>query len=72
MRKLGEKYQVSVSNIAIRWAYQKGTIPIVGVTKSKQVQDLKKLFSFRLEEEEMHELEALADQTGLNLKTEWE
>lgn len=49
MRLLSEKYEVAVSNIAVRWAYQKGTIPIIGVTKTKHIKELNQVFSFRLE-----------------------
>ena len=39
MKKIGEKYNANVSQIAIAWAIAKGTTPIIGVTKPAQVED---------------------------------
>ena len=42
MKKIGEKYSASVSQIAIAWVVAKGTLPIIGVTKASHVEDAAK------------------------------
>ena len=39
LQKIGEKYNASPAQIATAWAIAKGTLPIIGVTKVKQVEE---------------------------------
>lgn len=72
MREISNKYSTSVSQIAIAWAICKGTTPIVGVTKSSQVEDAAKAASITLTEDEMNEMEQLAEQAGVDTRGSWE
>lgn len=72
MKKLAEKQDGTVSQVAIRWAMNKGTVPIIGVTKASYVEDLKKAETFVLSDKEMKRLEELAGRTGLMMKGIWE
>ena len=39
MKKLADKYHAAVAQVPVAWAVSKGTVPIIGVTKEKQVLD---------------------------------
>ncbi|MDD6206965.1 MAG: aldo/keto reductase [Clostridiales bacterium] len=72
MKKLAQKQDGTVSQVAMRWAMNKGTVPIVGVTKASYVEDLKKAETFQISDEQMKRLEELAARTGLMMKGIWE
>lgn len=72
MKKISEKHNTSVPQIAIAWAICKGTTPIVGVTKPSQVEGAAKAASITLTRDEMAELEQLADQAGVDTRGSWE
>lgn len=60
LRKLADKYNVSVAAVALNWNICKGAIPVVGMRKESQaVQDMQAL-GWRLTREEINEL----DKTG--------
>ncbi len=72
MRELAAKYEASVAQIATAWAINKGTVPIIGVTKADQVDDAAKAGSITLTAEEIAELDEIAVATGVTVKGEWE
>lgn len=72
MKRIGDKYQATVSQIAIAWASSKGTIPIIGVTKPYHVDDAIKAATVILTWDEINELEKLADKAGVDTKGSWE
>ena len=72
LRKLAEKYGVGAAQIPVAWAIAKGTLPIIGVTKEKQVLDAVKAASVTLTAEETKELELVADSLELNVIRFWE
>lgn len=72
MKEIGEKYNASVSQIAIAYAITKGTLPLVGVTKPRHVEEAYVASAIRLTEEEVSRLEKLADATGVDTKGSWE
>lgn len=72
MHKLANKYQVSVAQIATAWAIAKGTTPILGVTKTNQVNDAANSIKIKLAEEEIKLLETLAANTNVNTHGGWE
>lgn len=39
IRKIADKYGVDIPQVPIAWAIAKGTLPIVGATKTKHVYD---------------------------------
>ncbi len=72
MKKIGEKYSASVSQIAIAWAVAKGTLPIIGVTKASHVEDAARAAQISLTADEMTELETMAANAGVDTRGSWE
>lgn len=72
MNNLGKKYEAIPAQIATAWAIQKGTLPIVGVTKVKHVEDAAKAIKIKLDQEEIKNLEFLAKQVKIATLREWE
>ena len=72
LRKLAEKYGVQSAQIPVAWAIAKGTLPIIGVTKTRHVEDAAKAARVTLTAEETAELEKLADSLELNVIRFWE
>ncbi|HBF75746.1 MAG TPA: aldo/keto reductase, partial [Lactobacillus sp.] len=54
------------------WVIQKGTTPIIGVTKQHYIADTKRAISLNLTSDEMKTLETLADQAHVNTQGSWE
>ncbi|MDE5882515.1 MAG: aldo/keto reductase [Muribaculaceae bacterium] len=72
MKKIGEAHNASVSQIAIAYAVNKGTYPIIGVTKPRHVEEAATAAKIKLSKEEIDSLEALAAATGVDTKGSWE
>lgn len=72
LRRIGKTHNASPAQIATAWAIAKGTLPIVGVTKVKQVEEAFAAAQIRLDEEEVSHLEKLGDETGVHTLREWE
>ena len=72
LKKLADKYEVAPAQIPVAWAIAKGTLPIIGVTKTAHVEDAVKAASVKLTEEETNELERVADSLELNVIRFWE
>ncbi len=72
LKKLADKYNVEIAQIPIACAIAKGTLPIIGVTKEKHVEDAVKAANITLTEEETAELEKLADSLNINTIRFWE
>ena len=72
MRKIGREYDATAAQIAMAWAIRKGTIPIVGVTRPRHVDDAAKAAQIRLTDAEMTTLEALAKVAGVDTRGSWE
>lgn len=71
-KKIGEKYKASPAQIATAWAIAKGTLPIIGVTKVKQVEEAAAAAQITLTIDEVSRLEKLGDETGVHTLREWE
>ena len=56
LREIGECHNASPAQIAVAWAIAKGTVPIIGVTKIKQVEEAAKATEIELTEEEISRL----------------
>lgn len=54
------------------WAIAKGTLPIIGVTKTKRVEDAIKACQVNLTVEKVKRLEETADRLDLNVVRMWE
>lgn len=72
LKNIGTKYNASPAQIAIAWAIAKGTLPIIGVTKVKQVVEAKEASSIQLTAKEIQTLEYLGDKTNVSTLREWE
>lgn len=72
LKKVGEKHNASPAQIATAWAIAKGTLPIIGVTKVKQVEEAAAATQIVLSPEEVSLLERFGDETGVHTLREWE
>lgn len=72
MKEIGSRKGASVSQIAMAWAIAKNTLPIIGVTKSKHIEEAVGAGKIVLTEEEIQQLENLADNTAVDTKGAWE
>ena len=72
LKKLADKYNVGPGQIPVAWAIAKGTLPIIGVTKTNHVEDAVKAANVALTAEEITELERVADSLELNVIRFWE
>ena len=72
LKKVGEKYNASPAQIATAWAIAKGTLPIIGVTKVKQVEEAAASARITLTVDEINRLEKLGDESGVHTLREWE
>lgn len=72
LRRIGKTHNASPAQIATAWAISRGTLPIVGVTKVKQVEEAFAAAQITLDAEEVSHLEKLGDETGVHTLREWE
>jgi aryl-alcohol dehydrogenase-like predicted oxidoreductase len=72
MGAIGEDRGASAADVAAAWAIAKGTTPIVGVTKAGYLDGLVRARGIELAEEEIAELEALADAADVDTRGWWE
>lgn len=72
LKKIGDIYDASPAQIAMAWTIAKGTLPIIGVTKVKQVEEAAVSTQITLTDEEIDRLEKLVDETGVNTLRDWE
>lgn len=72
MKKIGDSKGASISQIGIAYAINKGTYPIIGVTKPRHVEEAAAAAKIRLTHDEIATLETLAAETGVDTKGSWE
>ena len=72
MGEIGAAHDASTAQIAIAWAMAKGTLPIVGVTKTSHVTDVVKAEKIKLTEKEIFCMENAADKLELLSVRYWE
>ena len=72
IRTAAQKHGAAPSQIASRWAIEKGTIPILGVTKVLQVEEAAGLAALKLDAEDMAQLDQAAADMKLKTFREWE
>ena len=72
MREIGESHNATVSQVAIAYAINKGTYPIIGVTKPRHVEEAVAAAEIRLNADEIQLLEKLSAATGVDTKGSWE
>lgn len=72
LRSIGAAHQASPAQVAAAWAIAKGSLPIIGVTKVRQVEEAAAAIQIVLSDEEVSRLEKLGDEAGVNTLREWE
>lgn len=72
MRTIGKRYGATPAQIGTAWAIAKGTLPIIGVTKVKQVEEAAKSAEIKLTEDEINRLQMLGDKTSICTLRPWE
>lgn len=72
LQSIADKYCVEVSDIAIAYAINKQTIPIIGVTKTHHIDSIIRAKKITLLPEEIVLLENVAKDTKVNIKGFWE
>lgn len=72
LRSIGAGHQASPAQVATAWAIAKGTLPIIGVTKVRHVEEAAAAAQIVLSDEEVSRLEKLGDEAGVDTLREWE
>lgn len=72
LKVIGTRFDASPAQVAAAWAIAKGTLPIIGVTKVRQVEEAFQAARIELDAEEISRLEKLGDETGVQTLWEWE
>jgi aryl-alcohol dehydrogenase-like predicted oxidoreductase len=72
MGAIGKDRGASAAEVATAWAIAKGTTPIIGVTKAGYIDGLVRARGIGLADEEIVELEALADAADVDTRCWWE
>lgn len=72
LKIIGTRFDASPAQVATAWAIAKGTLPIIGVTKVRQIEEAAKAAQIELTADEISRLERLGDETGVHTLREWE
>jgi aryl-alcohol dehydrogenase-like predicted oxidoreductase len=73
MAEIGDAHGgLSVAEVATVWAKDRGTVPIVGVTKQRHIDSQVRAEGVRLTAEETDRIEELAAATGVQVRGAWE
>ncbi|MEX3856518.1 aryl-alcohol dehydrogenase-like predicted oxidoreductase [Paraburkholderia youngii] len=72
LASIGQKQGAAAPDVAAAWAIAKGTTPIIGVTKPHYIESLVRAGSITLTNDDIAELEALADAANVNTRDWWE
>lgn len=72
LKLIGTRLGASPAQVAMAWAIAKNTLPIIGVTKPKQVEEAAAAAQLELTAEEIARLEQLGDKASGSFLREWE
>lgn len=72
LREIGMAHNASAAQIATAWAIAKGTLPIIGVTKTSQIEEATKTAALSLTKQEIRELETVAENANISTIRSWE
>ena len=72
LKEIADRRGVPAAQLPVAWAIAKGTLPIIGVTKTYQVEDAAGAANLALTQEEVEEMEYLAGEMPLNVIRSWE
>lgn len=72
LEHVADQHHASIAQVATAWAIAKGTLPIIGVTTVKQVEDAAQAVGLELSLAQMNDIETEADKLGISTIREWE
>lgn len=72
MKGIAAAHEATVAQVATAWAIAKDTLPIIGVTKVRHVEDAAKAATLELSQNEIRRMEDLAEKTPVKTLREWE
>lgn len=72
LARIGQAQGATAADVATAWAIAKGTTPIIGVTRPEYIDGLVRARDIRLSDDEIAELEALADAAQVDTRGSWE
>ncbi|PUZ30589.1 Predicted oxidoreductase [Chitinophaga costaii] len=72
LKKMGDGKNATVAQIAIAWAIAKNTLPIIGVTQVKQVEEAVNASKIILTSQEISDIEVLAAKVDVDTRGWWE
>ena len=72
MKRIGENYGASCSQVGVAWAIAKGAMPIIGATKERHVIEAAEAAKIKLSDEEVSRLQRLADAANVDTRGDWE
>ena len=72
LKEMADRHGVGIAQLPVAWAIAKGTLPIIGVTKVRHVEDAVKAAALKLTEDEIREMESLASKFDLDVIRYWE
>jgi len=72
LSKIAAKHGVITAQIPVAWAIAKGTLPIIGVTGKKQVEDAVEAMNVKLSDDEIETIEDTAERQGIDAIRFWE
>lgn len=72
MKEIGVGKNASVAQVAIAWAISKNTLPIIGITKTSQIEDALNATKIILTIQEIEKIESLAAKAGVDTQGAWE
>lgn len=72
MKNIAASHNATVAQVATAWAVAKGTLPIIGVTKVRHVEDAARATTLELTPDDIRAMEELADSSPITTLREWE
>lgn len=72
LKEVADNHDVNIAQIPVAWAIAKGTLPIVGATKTHHVTDALKASEIELTEDEIKQIEKAADEINVSSIRYWE
>lgn len=72
LKEIADKHNVQIAQIPVAWAIAKGTLPIIGVTKTTHVEDAAKAANIVLTDDEIKTIEKIASDADINVIRYWE
>lgn len=72
MKNIANTHNVAIAQIPVAWAVAKGTLPIIGVTKTSHVEDAAKAAELILSASEIEDIESCAKRADIDVIRMWE